>query len=127
LVLLGAYKTVLEAVHNRDIKIILAVGLGAIVGILTFSRVLKWLFRNYKNLTLTILTGFVLGSLNKIWPWKEVLTWRMNSKGIEVPLNEQSISPFSFEGDPQLSFAILLAIIGFLTIILLERIAVKKI
>lgn len=127
LVLLGAYKTVLEAVHNRDIKIILAVGLGAIVGILTFSRVLKWLFRNYKNLTLTILTGFVLGSLNKIWPWKEVLTWRMNSKGIEVPLNEQSISPFSFEGDPQLSFAILLAIIGFSTIILLERIAVKKI
>ena len=92
-----------------------------------FSRVLKWLFRNYKNLTLTILTGFVLGSLNKIWPWKEVLTWRMNSKGIEVPLNEQSISPFSFEGDPQLSFAILLAIIGFSTIILLERIAVKKI
>jgi len=126
LVLLGAYKPVLDAVHNRDFKIIALFAAGAIVGLLTFSRVLKWLFQHYKNLTLAVLAGFVFGSLNKIWPWKETLTWRVNSHGIKVPLNEQSISPFSFDGDPQLMYAILLAIVGFLAIILLEKIAVKN-
>ena len=126
LVLLGAYKTILEAIHNRDIKIILTVGLGAIVGLLTFSKILNWLFKHYKDLTLAILTGFVLGSLNKIWPWKETITWRINSHGLKVPLNEQSVSPFSFDGDPQLLATIVLAIVGFLTIIVLEKIAVKN-
>lgn len=126
LVLLGAYKPVLEAVHNRDIKMIAFIGAGAIVGLLTFSRILKWLFHHYKNITLAVLTGFVLGSLNKIWPWKETLTWRENSHGEKVPLYEQSISPFAYEGDNQLYFTILLAVVGFLMIILLEKIAVNK-
>ncbi|NQV78244.1 MAG: DUF368 domain-containing protein, partial [Lutibacter sp.] len=72
---------------------------------------------------LVVLTGFILGSLNKIWPWKETLTWHINSHGIKVPFNQQSISPFSFEGDSQLAMAILLAIVGFAIIILLEKIA----
>ncbi len=123
LVLLGAYKPVLEAIHNRDFKIVAILALGAIVGLLTFSKVLKWLFSNYKNYTLAVLTGFILGSLNKIWPWKETLTWRINSHGIKVPFNEQSISPFSFEGDSQMALAILLSLIGFAVIILLEKLA----
>lgn len=126
LVLLGAYKPVLDAIHNRDFKLLAIVGVGAVVGLLTFSRVLKWLFNHYKNMTLAVLTGFILGSLNKIWPWKETLTWRMNSHGIKVPLNERSISPFSIDGDPQLLTAIILAFVGFLTIIILEKIAVKN-
>jgi putative membrane protein len=126
LVLLGAYKPILAAIDNKDVKTLAIVGVGAIVGLLTFSRILKWLFNHYKNLTLAILTGFVLGSLNKIWPWKETLTWRANSHGIQVPLNEQSISPFSFDGDPQLLFSILLAVVGFLAILILEKIAVKN-
>ena len=125
LVLLGAYKPVLAAVNNRDFTSIAIVGAGAIVGLLTFSRILKWLFTNFKNYTLAILTGFIIGSLNKIWPWKETLTWRTNSHGIEVPLNQQSVSPFHFE-DNQLMFAILLAIVGFGLILLLEKLAVKK-
>lgn len=126
LVLLGAYKPVLEAIDNRDFKIIGIVGAGAIIGLLVFSRILKWLFNHYKNLTLAVLTGFVLGSLNKIWPWKETLTWRINSKGIQVPLNEQSILPYSYEGDPQFFSALVLAIVGFLAILILEKIAVKN-
>ncbi|PHR74079.1 MAG: DUF368 domain-containing protein [Lutibacter sp.] len=126
LVLLGAYKPVLEAVHSRDFKLIAIIGAGAIVGLLTFSRVIKWFFNHYKNMTLAVLTGFVLGSLNKIWPWKETLTWRTNSHGIKVPLNEQSISPFSFDGENQLIFAIILAILGFLMILILEKIAIKN-
>jgi len=126
LVLLGAYKTILTAVDDRDLKTIATVGLGAIVGLLSFSKILKWLFSNYKNYTLAALTGFIIGSLNKIWPWKETLTWRTNSHGIKVPFNQVSVSPFSFEGDPQIPFAVLLALIGFLLILLMEKLAVKK-
>jgi putative membrane protein len=126
LVLLGAYKTILTAVDDRDLKTIAIVGLGAIVGLLSFSKILKWLFSNYKNYTLAALTGFIIGSLNKIWPWKETLTWRTNSHGVKVPFNQVSVSPFSFEVDPQIPFAVLLALIGFLLILLMEKLAVKK-
>ena len=126
LVLLGAYKPVIDAIDNRDFKTILILGVGAIIGLLSFSKLLKWLFKNYHNLTLAILTGFIFGSLNKIWPWKKVLTWRMNSHNEKVPLLEQSISPFSFEGDNQLAIAVLLMIIGFLTIFILEKLGKAK-
>ena len=126
LVLLGAYKPVLEAVNNRDFKTILVFMAGAVVGLLTFSKVLKWLFKNHKNLTLAVLTGFIIGSLNKIWPWKETLTWRINSRGLEVPFNQQSISPFSFDEDPQLIMAIAFAVLGFVLILVMEKLAIKK-
>ncbi|WP_420552688.1 DUF368 domain-containing protein [Tenacibaculum aiptasiae] len=126
LVLLGAYKPVLAAVNNRDITTIAAVALGAIVGLLSFSRVLKYLFANYKNYTLAALTGFIIGSLNKIWPWKKVLTYRTNSHGEQVPFNELSISPFNFDGNPQILYATILAVVGFSLILLLEKLAVKK-
>ena len=126
LVLLGAYKPLLDALNDRDFKTILTFMAGAIIGLLSFSKVLKWLFANYKNYTLAVLTGFIIGSLNKIWPWKETLTWRTNSHGIKVPFNQQSISPFSFEGDAQLTFAIVIAVIGFGLILLMEKLAVKK-
>jgi putative membrane protein len=125
LVLLGAYKPILAAVNNRDFVVIAAVGLGAIVGLLTFSRALKWLFAHYKNITLAALTGFIIGSLNKIWPWKETI-WRMNSHQVEVPFKQESISPFSFDGNPQFLYTIILAIVGFSLILLLEKLAVKK-
>ena len=125
LVLLGAYKPVLEAVHSRDINIIIIIGAGAIVGLLTFSRLLKWLFHHYKNLTLAILTGFVLGSLNKIWPWKRIVETKV-IEGKEIVLKEQSISPFVYGEDNQLLLAIVFAGIGFAVILLLERLAVKK-
>ncbi len=126
LVLLGAYKPVLAAINNRDFTTIAAVGVGAIVGLLSFSRILKFLFNNYKNYTLVVLTGFVIGSLNKIWPWKKVLTYRTNSHGEQVPFNELSVSPFSYDGNPQLLYASLLAVVGFSLILLLEKLAVKK-
>jgi len=126
LVLLGAYKSVLEAVNDRDFKTILVFMAGAVVGLLTFSKVLKWLFKNHKNLTLAVLTGFIIGSLNKIWPWKETLIWRINSRGLEVPFNQQSISPFSFDEDPQLIMAIAFAVLGFVLILGMEKLAIKK-
>ncbi|CAI8415822.1 MAG: Uncharacterised protein [Flavobacterium sp. SCGC AAA160-P02] len=126
LVLLGAYKPVLNALNTKDFFSIGVFFIGAIIGLLSFSKILKWLFSKFKNYTLAILTGFIIGSLNKIWPWKETISWRTNSKGIEVPFNQISKSPLSFEGDSQLTFAIIVAIVGFALIFILERLAVKK-
>jgi len=126
LVLLGAYKPVLNALNTKDFVSIIIFLVGAILGLLSFSRMLKWLFSTYKNYTLATLTGFIIGSLNKIWPWKETISWRTNSKGIEVPFNTTSVSPLSFDGDSKLLMAGLLAIIGFSLILLLEKLAVKK-
>ena len=127
LVLLGAYKPILAAVNDRDVKVIAAVGAGAVVGLLLFSKVLKWLFAHHKNYTLAVLTGFIIGSLNKIWPWKETLTWRVNSHGIKVPFNQQSVSPFSFSGENYFIMAIGFTLLGFALILLLEKLAVKKV
>ena len=126
LVLLGAYKTLSNAIDAWDFKKLALFISGAIIGLLSFSHILKWLFKTYHNLTLAVLTGFILGSLNKVWPWKKVLSWRMNSKGDEVPLLEQSISPSSFNGDSQVLFAVGLMFVGFLTIIILEKIGSKN-
>jgi len=126
LVLLGAYKPVLNALNTKDFVSIIIFLVGAVLGLLSFSKILKWLFSTYKNYTLATLTGFIIGSLNKIWPWKETISWRTNSKGMEVPFNTASVSPFSFEGDNQLLISIFLMLIGFGLIILLEKLAIKK-
>ena len=126
LVLLGAYKPILSAVTEKDLKTISAVGFGAIIGLLSFSKILKWLFSNYKEYTLAVLTGFIIGSLNKIWPWKETITWRTNSHGEQVPFNQHSVLPSNFDGDTQLLFASLLALVGFFLILGMERLAVQK-
>lgn len=125
LVLLGSYKTILDAVHERDIKMVVTVAIGAVFGLLSFARLLKWMFKNYKNTTLALLTGFILGSLNKIWPWKRVLETKVFDDKI-IPIKENSISPLAFDGDPQLLHAIILAILGFSLIFILERVASKK-
>lgn len=125
LLLLGMYKPVLDAIHDKNIALLSTLAIGAVVGLLSFSRLLKWLFDHYENLTLAILTGFIIGSLNKIWPWKEVLASEMINGKLKI-LDEKSVSPFSFQGDHQLIFALLLGLTGFLFILLLERMAVKK-
>lgn len=126
LIILGAYKTLSDAIHNIDIKKIIIFGAGALVGLLSFSHVLKWLFKNYHNVTLALLTGFIFGSLNKVWPWKNTLSWHTNSKGIKTPLLQESISPTAFAGDSQIILAISLMLVGFLTIFILERVGSKK-
>ncbi len=125
LVLLGSYKTILDAVHERNIQVVLTVAIGAIFGLLSFAKLLKWMFSHYKNLTLALLTGFILGSLNKIWPWKLVLETKIIGDKI-IPLKEQNVSPYNFEGDAQLMFAIIAATIGFSLIFILEKVASKK-
>lgn len=125
LVLLGAYKSVTEAAHDFDLKTLGIIGLGAIFGLLTFSKVLKWLFVHYSSITLAVLTGFIAGSLNKIWPWKEVLESAVYGDK-EVVLREASVLPWNFQGDPQTLWSILLMLSGFFLIVILELVATKS-
>jgi putative membrane protein len=126
LLLLGAYPIVMTAITIKDYKIIGAIAVGVIIGLLSFARLLKWLFSNYKSQMLIVLTGLMLGSLNKVWPWKEAISTYIDRHGVVKPLVEQSISPLSFDGDPKLILAIVLAIVGFCLILLMEKLAVKK-
>ena len=140
LLILGAYQTAIDTVNqlvegistmNWDILKealirFLMLALGALIGIKTFSKVLNWMFKHKKNLTLAILTGFMIGSLNKIWPWKKVLSWRTNSHNEQVPLLEESVLPGTYEGEPQLVMAFGFMVVGFLTIIILERLGQNK-
>ncbi len=139
LLLMGSYAVVIGTINQfREAiitlnwvalwQVILKLGtfaLGALLGLKLFSKVLHWMFDNYRNLTLALLTGFMLGSLNKVWPWKKVLQIRIDSHGNEVPFLERSILPHYYEGDNLLISAILLMVIGFLTIFSIEKIAVK--
>ena len=132
-VILGTVKNFVDSLIHWDFDLfkdsIIKLGLfllGCIVGLKVFSKALTYLFKHYQNLTLSLLTGFMVGALNKVWPWKDVLSYRIDSHGEKVPLLERSILPQNFEGDPQITMVIILAIIGFLTIFLLEKFANSK-
>lgn len=125
LVLLGSYKTVLDSVHERNFQVLLATGLGAVFGLLSFARLLKWMFARYRNATLALLTGFILGSLPKVWPWKEVLETRIFGDKV-IPVSEANVAPWNYAGNPHLAWAIVLAIVGFSLIFALEGLASRK-
>ena len=103
---------------------------GCLVGLLSFARVLGWMLGRWRDLTLAFLTGLMLGSLNKVWPWKETLTWRTNSQGERTPVLEQNISPDSFASltgqDPQLMLAVLMAVAGIVLVLGLEWFASRR-
>jgi len=125
LVLMGAYATMTKAVSEFDLKLIAVFGSGAIIGLLSFSKLLKWLFVHHRNLVLAILTGFIAGSLNKIWPWKSVLQSRMIN-GKEKVISEESILPWNYDGESKMFLAIAMAVIGFILIFALEYFSDKN-
>lgn len=126
LVIIGAYKSLLNAINTKDVFTIGLFLTGNAIGLILFSKVLKWLFKHYKNQMLAVLTGFIIGSLRVIWPWKKALSYRINSHGEKVPFNEQAVSPFHFDGNPQILYAVILATIGFTLILVLEKLATKE-
>lgn len=122
LVLLGKYFFIMEAVKTLDIKIIVIFGAGACIGITTFSRVLSYALKHFRNITLAVLTGFMLGSLNKVWPWKKTVETFIDSYGVEKPLIETNIWP-----DQYLLEAIVLMLVGFFLVYFLEKLSNRKV
>ena len=124
LVLLGKYQFVLGAVNDRDFVTIAIVGIGAVVGLVSFAQVLGWLFKRYHDLTVAVLIGFMLGSLRKIWPWKEVMATITDRHGELIPTVERNILPgLTVNGsfNSQILIALLLAVAGLVVVILLDR------
>lgn len=129
LVLLGMYKFILGAISDFDLPVIAVFLVGAITGIIIFSNVLSWLLKKYYNLTIALLSGFMIGSLNKVWPWKEAVKTFTDRHGEIKPLVEQNILPARYTEitgtNPQLIYALLLAAFGFALIFILEGLSKK--
>lgn len=117
LLLMGNYVLVLQAINSVDISILAPVALGCISGVLVFSWLLSFLFKHYKNLTISLLTGFVAGSLAVIWPWKTT-TYMLLESG------KQKATGYSWhwpEMDSAFMWALVLALVGFLLVWSLEK------
>ncbi len=124
LVLLGKYQAVLSAVNQRDFVTLALVAAGAAVGIISFAQLLGWLFRRYHDLTVALLTGLMLGSLRKVWPWKVTLEAVPDGLGELVPTFQQNVfPPLSVGGavNPELLIAGGLAVVGGVLVVGLER------
>lgn len=130
LVLLGMYRFILDAVGQLDIAVLLTFLVGAAIGIIAFSNLLSWLLKNFHNLTVALLTGFMVGSLNKVWPWKKVTETFIDRHGEVKSLAETNILPGTYEqitgSSSMLMGAILLAIAGFALIFVIESLTSKK-
>ncbi|MCE7565391.1 DUF368 domain-containing protein [Aliivibrio fischeri] len=130
LLLIGMYGPVLGAVKSLDLVTMGLFASGCLIGLLSFSHVLSFLLRKFRDITLIFLTGLMAGTLGKIWPWKEVLEWRTNSKGEQVPLIEQNLSPFNYEQVTQqpalIGFAVFGVILGIGLVLGLEMYAKKN-
>ena len=124
LVLLGKYHYILDAVNNRDILTLLILTAGALVGILSSVRVIGWLLKRYHDLTMAVLIGLMLGSLRRIWPWKETLTTFFDSHGREIPALQINVLPPSI--DVEVGLALLLMFFGFIVVFSLNYCARKK-
>ena len=116
LVLLGKYFYIMEAINTLDLVILGVFAVGAFLGITSFSRVLSYALKNFRNITLAVLTGFMLGSLNKVWPWKEVVQTYVDRHGEVKPLVESNILPNESVGE-----AVALMVVGFALVYILEK------
>ena len=120
LVLLGKYFFIMDAVKTLDVVVIAVFGAGASIGITSFSRILSYALAHFRNITLAVLTGFMLGSLNKVWPWKEVVETFVDSHGEVKPLIETNILP-----NAHVPEAVVLMVVGFFLVYFLEKLSAK--
>jgi putative membrane protein len=130
LLLLGKYKFILDAIKDFQLDIIALFAIGCAVGITSFSHLLNWMLKRYHDLAVALLTGFMLGSLNKVWPWKIAVETYTDSDGKTHPLLEQNLLPADFSTQTgmssELGMAVLLAAVGFVLVLGLERLGQKK-
>lgn len=117
LVLLGKYFFIMDAVKTLDLVIIAVFGAGAVVGITSFSRILSYALKHVRNITLAVLSGFMLGSLNKVWPWKEQITTVVDGHDLMI---ENNILPNQY-----IIEAVVLMLVGFFMVYFLEKLSMK--
>ena len=124
LLLLGMYAPIMGAIKGFELDILALFLAGCLIGLLSFSHLLSWMFRHFHDITVALLTGFMLGSLNKVWPWKFTTSYRINSHGEQVPLVQDNVLPLNYQAltgeEPFLWLAILLMMVGGLLVYILE-------
>jgi putative membrane protein len=129
LLILGQYERILQAVLDKDFITLALFASGCLVGILSFSRVVAFLLRRFHAATIGLLSGFMLGSVNELWPWKQVTSWRTSSSGKEVPFLTENIRPGEYLAqvglDPQLGWAIGAFFFGIGLVLFIEWLASK--
>lgn len=127
LLILGQYERILQAVNQKDLLTLGLFAAGCIVGILLFSRVISWLLKHYHAVTIGLLSGFMLGSINKLWPWKQVISYRISSSGTQKPFLTENILPqhyLSVTGEESLIlYAVLAFFFGIFLVLGIERTA----
>lgn len=130
LLLLGKYQFVIGAVGNLNVSVLAILVVGALVGIISFSNLLSWLLRKYHDVTIAVLAGFMVGSLNKIWPWKQTVSTFIDRHGEVQPLVQKNVLPSEFAAhtgqDPLLIKALILAAVGFVLIFIIEGVIHSK-
>lgn len=131
LLLLGKYAFIMEAVTALNIPVLLIFALGAITGILSFSHLLSWLLKRYYMQTIALLSGFMIGSLIKVWPWKEqVVSGTAEAAGKMLPLIDHPVGPARFAeisgNSPFLMQAVIFAVIGIVVVLAIELFAVRR-
>lgn len=127
LLLMGNYSLIMvNAIASFDLGIIVPVGFGAVLGLLAFSHLLNYLFSNYKDATIALMTGFILGSLLTIWPWKNEITDPnfINSKGELKVIGYDWFMPTSLDNTTIISIAMI--IIGIISVYFIERMGEKS-
>ncbi|MGM0550617.1 MAG: DUF368 domain-containing protein [Bacteroidota bacterium] len=130
LLLLGKYQFIIEALSTLNIPVIAIVGVGAIIGLLLFSNLLSFLLHRFHDYTVAVLVGFMIGALNKVWPWKRPLETFVDRHGEIKPLVEANIWPTTyaehFQANSYWLGALITAFIGFALIIVVDRITKEK-
>ncbi len=131
LFIMGNYKLVaIDAINNVDIKILIPMLIGAVGGLLAFSHILSWVFKKYRDETISLLTGFILGSVSILWPWQKNLflldeLGNQNlKKGEPIVVSYERILPEAFNS--QFFIAIGFIILGILSIWIIEKSAETK-
>ncbi len=127
LLLMGMYSVFINALKNFDLVLLLSFAGGCACGLIVFSHLLAWLLKHFHSPTLALLTGFLLGSLNVIWPWKQTLASTLDRHGKEIPLVQENLLPSTYQqltgAEAHAGWAIALAILGILLVLGLERLA----
>jgi putative membrane protein len=131
LILMGNYQLVMiDSVNNLDLTVLIPTGIGMVAGLLAFSHFLSWVFKRYRNQTISLLTGFILGSLGILWPWQKTV-FMVDELGNNIlkrgePVVFKYIRYIPDYIDREVVFAILFAIAGIITIWVIEKLAGQK-
>jgi putative membrane protein len=129
LLILGKYEMILKAVSDKDLFTLALFASGCVVGILSFSRVVSYLLRKFHSATIGLLSGFMLGSVNELWPWKIVTAWRTSSSGEQKPFLTENILPTEYVDQvgqqPLMAYAAMAFLFGIGLVLVIEWLATK--